>query len=212
MTLGGHHREGLVVRVDDTYGGVHGHPAYRGVDEQHLPRLHPDHRRIETVLRRLKLWEPLLPDLDNLRQSNIGAAQFHPVGLLPELAEALQRSHDSAPIYVQVDRAGRHLGDHQRLDRLCPESSVAKLFLAFFLLWLWELFDQDTSFTLASDLGISPCVDSMISPMRSMSSENRSSRRRFHSAERTCASSFRDGSSGRAALTNHQISPDSLTR
>ena len=147
MPFGRHDCEGLVVGVDDTYAGVHGHPAHRGVDEQHLPRLHPSHRRIETVLRRLKLWKHLLPDLDDLCRGSIGAAQFHPVGLLPELAEALQRSHDPAPGYVQVDCTGRRLGDHQGLDRLRPEGGVAKLFLALFLLWLWGLFDHDASFT-----------------------------------------------------------------
>ena len=51
--------------------------------------------------------------------------QSYPVGLLPELTEALQRPDHPPPIDVQIDGSGRYVGDPQNVASLRPEPFVA---------------------------------------------------------------------------------------
>src|SRR5215216_1102875 len=100
-----HDGKRFLVSVDHTYARVHRHTSHRGADEQHLPGRDARHRRVEPTIGRLELGEVLLPDLHDLFWGRLDPGQAYPVGLLPELAESLQRANLATPLDVHVGSA-----------------------------------------------------------------------------------------------------------
>src|ERR671916_934442 len=131
----GHDREGLVVGVDHAHPRVDGHAADGRAYEQHLARCYARHRGVEPAVRRLELGETLLPDAHGLLWRRLRAGQAYPVGLLPELAEALQGADLPPPVHVHVGGPVRHVRDFEPLYPLRPEGGVARLLLALLLRW-----------------------------------------------------------------------------
>src|SRR5829696_6881789 len=97
---------------------------YIGIDRKRIP-----YRGVEPAVGGLELGEVLLPYLHDLFRRYIHSGQAHPVGLLPELPEALQRTDLVPSVHVQVCGPLRYVGDLQLLDPLRPVGGVARLFL-----------------------------------------------------------------------------------
>src|SRR5215213_461544 len=146
MALGGHDREGLVVGVDHARSRVYGHAADGGAYEENLPWRNAGHRRVEPAVRRLELGKPLLPDPHRLLRRHLHAGQAHPVGLLPELPEALQRTDFAPALHVHVGGPLRYGGDLEPLYPLRPEGGVARLFFVLLPRWWGRLGHGDSPF------------------------------------------------------------------
>jgi len=107
VALWGHQREAHVVGVEHEHAGLHGYALERGVDQHHLAGGNAGHREEEAVLRRLEGGEVGLPHGDRLLGRGGAALQTYAVGLLPELAEALERADHLAAVDVEVHGLGR---------------------------------------------------------------------------------------------------------
>ena len=125
MALGSHVGPGSIVGIDDPDpGGDLGRPL-SPADHRHLTGRDAAGRGVELVVRVPELAEVGLPGGDDL--FGCRARDSHLVGLLPQLAEALQRPGGFATLHVALARTLGDLPDMESVHRLCPILSVPRL-------------------------------------------------------------------------------------
>src|SRR5712691_7773392 len=73
--------------------------------------------------------ELLLPYSDDIGRCDGSSPQRHAKGFLPQLAEALQRTHSLASLDIQIERSCRHASHFHSRDWLCPIGQIARLFV-----------------------------------------------------------------------------------
>ena len=126
VALRGHQRERALVGVEDHDAGRELHPAgQRHAQQRDVAGRDSRQRPVEAVARRPELGKARLPRRDQLFRRDARRWQPHRVGLLPHLAEALDRRCQPAAVDVDVRGAVGDVADPQRGDRLRPAVRVA---------------------------------------------------------------------------------------
>ncbi len=124
MAFGGHERERLVVRVEDEDAGRQlDRGAGHGLDleQRDLARLDARQRSVEPLALRPELGKVRLPRRDDGLRRRVHAVETDRERLLPQLAEALQRTGHALPGHGVVLRAGDP-GGRQAIRPAWPSS------------------------------------------------------------------------------------------
>src|SRR5215211_1599102 len=135
VSLRRHQGEGLVIGVQDHHARRELDAAWqRAGNEGYLAWRDAGQRRVEEIPLGPEVLVIRFPGLDDLDGRNVGSREANPVGLLPHLPEALQRTYGPASLAVDVRPALAHASALERLGVPGPVGSVVGLWLVLLLL------------------------------------------------------------------------------